>query len=263
MPGVKGTAMSTITAPATYERPTPSDPYYYGWRDISTEGPDGKAVTVRVPLTLEDCLHPQMGDVIVESSLHEQILTYLATILRTRTACDPRALVLSDTGVYWDEPEIGHHCPDVAVISDVPEKRADWSAFHVAEQGTRPRLIIEVVSPNTRTNDVQDKVEQYHQVRVPFYVIVDRINEQWKLAGYQWTPTHYLPMPSDENGRLWLEPVGLWLGLKGDRVALYDGATGQEIPDYAMLEERHQAAEARIQELEKALKERTGDSPNS
>ena len=35
--------------------------------------PDGSDYRVRVPLTRLDVLHPELGDVIVESSLHDQI----------------------------------------------------------------------------------------------------------------------------------------------------------------------------------------------
>lgn len=237
--------MSTLTAPKSVRPGTPDDPFYYGWRDVPSETPDGKTIMTRVPLTLEDCLHPQMGDVILESSLHSWILTYLSTVFRSRLAADPNALVLRDTGVYWDDPEIDHHSPDIAVILDVRERRVDWTSFYVAEQHTRPRLIIEVVSHNTRKNDVETKVDEYHQVRVPMYVIVDRVGEEWRLIGYQWTPTHYLPMPTDEDGRLWLEPVGVWLGLKPDGVVLYDGVTGAAIGDYVEVAEERDAERAR------------------
>ncbi|MEI7684598.1 MAG: Uma2 family endonuclease [Planctomycetota bacterium] len=275
--------MSAVLAPSTILPDSLSDPFYYGWRDVASETPDGKWVIRREPLTLEDCLHPQMGDVILESSLHAAILTYLSSVFRDRLAGDETALVLRDTGIFWDDLEIRHHSPDVAVIFGVREKRVDWSSFYVAEQQTRPKLIIEVVSPKTRENDVDRKVDQYHQVRVPIYVIVDRIGDDWRLIGYQWTPTEYLPMPTDKEGRLWLEPVGLWLGLKSDGVVLYDGATGRAIGDYSQVSkerdveteradaeaeranaeaERRLAAEARIRELEEQLKQRPSNPPS-
>lgn len=273
--------MSAISAPVSVRPGSPADPYYYGWRDIPTTDADGKTKITRVPLTLEDCLHPQMGDVIVEGSLHENILTYLSAVLRSRFADDPTVLVLSDVGVYWDDPDIGHHSPDLAVIFDVHERRENWTGFYVAQQKTRPRLIIEVVSPNTRSNDVVKKINQYHRVRVPIYVVVDRVEDEWKLDGYLWTPTHYLPMPADELGRLWLEPLNAWLALKGEGLILIDGATGQEIGDYTTVSKQlhaeaaradaeaaraeaeaaaRLAAEAKIRELEERLARLSGGS---
>jgi len=60
----------------------------------------------------------------------------------------------------------------------------------------------------------------------------------------------------DEKGRVWLEPVGLWLGVKtnpdtgGDCVALIDPATGLEIGDYTAIRRAREEAQARAAEAE-------------
>ena len=64
----------------------------------------------------------------------------------------PTALVLGDCKVLW--PDGVHHSPDVAVYLGVREVQDYYSQFDVAAEGVRPRLIIEIVSPNTRENDV-------------------------------------------------------------------------------------------------------------
>ena len=38
------------------------DPHPYSWRDVEQTAPDGSLELLRVPLTLEDILHPQFGD---------------------------------------------------------------------------------------------------------------------------------------------------------------------------------------------------------
>ena len=38
-------------------------------------------------------------------------------------------------------------------------------------EGVRPRLIIEVSSPDSRVNDVVTKVDHYYRAGVPYYVI--------------------------------------------------------------------------------------------
>jgi hypothetical protein len=83
-------------------------------------------------------------------------------------------------------------------------------------------------------------------------------------------------VPLYEQGRAWLEPVKLWLSVivysktGGDRLALVDPLTNQEIPDYgaisqslvvetnarAQAEQRALAAEQRLRELEAKLKRR-------
>jgi Uma2 family endonuclease len=269
--------MSTIitTTGAPLSGP-PEPPIEYGYRDVSTRLPDGTLDCVRIPLTLEDCLHPEMGDVIMESSLHDLIRMYIAGVFHWKTAEDASALVLSDTGVYWDKPYLRHHCPDIAVIFGIRKRRPNYTRFEVAVEKVRPRLLLEIVSPNTRTNDVDTKIVEYHQAEVPIYVIIDKKKEddQWQLHGYQWTPTRYLEMPKDEHGRLWLEPIGVWLEVDGQKVRCVDGATGEIIGDYAQTRqqlaeqtartrvekeraeaetEARLAAEARLKELEAEL----------
>ncbi len=232
------------------------DPFRIGWRDRIRTLPDGTTRTERIPLTLQDALHPQFGDVLVESSLHDLIRRYLADVFTARTAGDPTALVLSDVGIYWDDPELDHHSPDVTLIFGIKRRKANWSSFNVAEEGVRPRTLLEVVSPNTRVNDVQTKVDHYHRLQIPYYIIVDREKEDspWNLIGYQYTPLKYLPMSKDERGRLWLEPLGIWIGIKEDRVVCYDGQTDEEIGDYTEISRRLGEEKARA-EAEKARAE--------
>jgi Uma2 family endonuclease len=267
----------TPTAP-TPSPPTPpaADPFAIGWREVARVQPDGSTVWVQVPLTLEDALHPQEGDTIVQNTSHDRDWAYLRDVLRSRVADDPHALVLSDCKILW--PDGVHHSPDLAVILGVPEVRDFYSQFDVAAEGVRPRLIVEVVSPTTRVNDVEAKFAAYHRYRVPLYVIVDREGEEGPptLRGYLRTPRSYQPLPL-EDGRLWLEPVGIYLGVRNDRVVAYDGETDQELGDYtavsrALADEqaraeverqraeaerrRAEAAEARIRQLEAELQAR-------
>ena len=80
---------------------------------------------------------------------------------------------------------------------------------------------------------------------MPYYVIADAAENGQKrrlmLIGYKLNGKAYERMAADENGRVWLEPVGLWLGVRadritgGDRVALIDPVTNEEIGDYTAL----------------------------
>ena len=70
------------------------------------------------------------------------------------------------------------------------------------------------------------------------------------------------PVPLDERGRLWLEPLNLRLAVSDDRVVCVDGVTGEEIGDYRDqvrgrrdAEARADAAEARAEVAERTLRE--------
>jgi Uma2 family endonuclease len=154
-----------------------ADESIYGWRDVVVTLPDGRHDVIRYPLTLDDVLHPQLGDVVVTGTLHDLVRDYLADVFRAYTYHDLTALVISDTGVYWDDPELKHHAPDVGAIFGVSERDRNRTSFDVAVEGVRPRVLVEVVSPNTRENDVETKFVKYHQARVPYYIILDRQQE--------------------------------------------------------------------------------------
>ena len=137
----------TVTAPSS------SDPYRYGWRYVRRELPEGGETFDQVPLTLEDVLYPEVGDFHVHSKAHEDMCTYLADVFSARSSDQPQAVVLHDVRVAWDVPELRPNGPDIAVIFGVREQR-NWSTFDVAEEGVRPEVIIEVTSPETRSNDL-------------------------------------------------------------------------------------------------------------
>jgi len=284
----QGLPMSTVQ-----ERRTPPqsdsaklNPFRYGWRDVRVEKPDGRIEFEQVALTLEDALHPEEGDYTVSSHAHALDCNYLQDVFGARLSSDPTAVVLADVEVFWDDPGIKQHRPDVAVIPGV-RRQKNWPTFHVIKEGTRPVLIVEVVSLSTRVNDVETKVEQYARVKVAHYVIADVWESDGRrhvgLIDYRLGPGgDYERQPLDPRGRVWLDEVGgLWLGvvdnpeLDGDRLGLFDPATDEEIGDYTQLShllaanalalaesearERAKAAalaesEARIRELEAELR---------
>jgi colicin import membrane protein len=239
-----------------------SDPFQYGWRYVRVTRPDGGEDLDRVPLTLEDILHPEIGDIILQSNPHDRDRAYLRSVHEARLEEDSTAVVLSDCQVDWNVPGVKPLCPDIAVFLGV-YRYVTWSSFDVAEEGARPELVIEVTSPSTRSNDIGIKVDYYHRAGVPWYVIVDVIKEndqerRIELIAYRHTPEGYQRFDADERGWIWLEPVRLWLGLARDprggywRVACFDPETGREVGDYVAVTraleaeiEARAAAEAR------------------
>jgi colicin import membrane protein len=245
--------MSQVTVGPPASQPlNDADLFRYGWRYVERTSAEGKVEYDQVPLTLEDLLHPQYGDAMPHNSVHDEDLLYLFDVAKKQAAGDATALVLCDVLVTWDVPGLRSHSPDLSVIFGVRQPEQPRTSFDVAAEGARPKLLIEIVSPNYRNNDVVIKVEHYHRARVPLYVIVDREEEEGPvtLIGYQYAPQQYEEMPLDAQGRLWLEPLRVWLGTRGNRVVCYDGVTGQELGDYTRVSQDLAAAEVRVRELE-------------
>ncbi len=222
----------TITPPAMVSNDL--EAYPHGWRYVRRSA-NGEDKWVRVALRRDDVLHPQLGDKKVHSEYHERFSTYLYDVLAQQVANDPHAVVLHDVGVVWDDPDLKHHAPDIAVIFDVQERK-EWSTFNVAKEGTKPALVIEVTSPSNRSTDVADKLDEYEAAGVPLYIIVDTYRYRGKLyrrlLGYQLGPTgRYEVMTPNEKKWLWLEPVRLWIAVDDNEVVCYD-ASGEAIADY-------------------------------
>lgn len=273
--------------------------YDYGFRYVRKRGQDGRWDWTMVPLTLEDVLHPKMDDKQLLSTSHDEDVSYLRQVFKAVLDPDPRAAVLADCGVDWGRPNLRHHSPDICVIFGV-RKRKPWSTFRVADEKVRPTLIIEVSSPSSRILDVRTKVVQYAIAGVPHYVVADaeetgpthddesetEYSRVLELIEFRLENGVYQRQPATEHGRVWLEEVGLWLGIRReaelnrDLLVLIDPNTDQPIGDYTALNrkqsalvdrtrlaeeqaraatEAHEQALARIRELESELKRSRSD----
>jgi colicin import membrane protein len=249
--------MKIAATPTNGEVFDKKDPYLYGWREVPHILEDGSEIWERVPLTLEDILHPQVGDYRMHSEEHERFCTYLYNVLSAQIAHDPNAIVLHDVRVAWAHPALRPHGPDISVIFNL-RRRINWATFDEKEEGTKPSLAIEIVSPSTRSTDVVTKVSHYEMAGVPLYIIVDRFQQGEvmirQLVGYQLTPDGYEDLPPNEAGWLWLEPVKIWLGLSGENIACYD-EDGHLIEDYVSVTAARAEAETRATEAETRVTE--------
>lgn len=232
------------------------DRFRLGWRVRPRITLEGKIDYERIPLTSYDILHPQEEDFRVHNNEHRLFCRYLDNVISAQVAHIPGAVVLHDTRVAWDIPDLEPHGPDIALIFQVREGKK-WGTFNVRSEGTRPTLIIEVTSPETRRLDLEDKIDEYAQAGVQYYIIVDahRSKRQpaYRLLGYELTPDGYIDLQPDARGRLWVEPARIWLSLRDDVLECYDAA-GNKIGDYTEIVEAYKQAEARAEDAEERLR---------
>ena len=225
------------------------DPFRLGYRNVPVRTlADGEVEYDQIPLTLEDLLFPEESDHAMHTQPHVEDCIRLYCSLTYLANDDPRRRVVGDCRVDFAVPDIKPLGPDIAVFDNVPE---EWSqaTLRVGDLGARPVLVVEVTSPETRPQDFLIKTDYYHRAGVPVYVIVDsryRGDSRYdvRLIGFRATPTGYEPIPLDDQGRLWVEPVRCWLKVEGDRVACIDGRDGRVIESFAQQIQGRQAAEA-------------------
>jgi hypothetical protein len=143
--------------------------------------------------------------------------------------------------------------PDVFWVGgvDPDRERKIWIAWE--EGGRLPDVIFEMLSPSTAKKDRTEKRDLYARVfRTAEYFMYEP--ETGKLEGLRLAGRFYQPIQPDENGRLWSEQlgafVGLWHGVVegelGDWVRLFR-------PDGTLLPTPEEKAEA---ERERAKEER-------
>ncbi len=238
-------------------RPSEPDPFRFGHRLVKRQLPNGRFDFDQIPLTLDDLLHPDEACVIVQNTPHQRDRNYLFGVLTHQLQDWPGAKVFDDLQIVWNDPGLRPHCPDLSVIFEVNNPDAPRTSFDVALEGVRPTLLIEIVSPDYRDNDVEKKYAHYHEARVPFYVIIDREKTEGPVSihAYRYELDGYVELEPDEEGHLWLETVELWLGTGDNRVVCFD-KKGRELGDYLQvtkeleLAEKRAKAEARRAEME-------------
>jgi Uma2 family endonuclease len=251
--------------PADWESESPpedADPFRYGWRWRTVRLPNGEVTEQQIPLTAEDLLNPELGDEVPVSIPHSLFVRGLAGLLSRRYRPRPDVLVVDDVIMLWGIPGLKEPAPDIAVIPGMRTKPdlhslKDRRSFDVVQEGTRPCLIIELVSPPDpalRRNDYEDKVKIYQQAGVPEYVIMDPPFSRpgrLLLTGHRLGPGgRYRRIKPDAQGRLLSETTGLLFGVDedGETLLVFDAVTGERLffPD----EQSDRDAEARRQEAE-------------
>ena len=247
--------MSSVSTPRPPAPPADdADPFRFGWRYVTTRHADGSESVDQVPLTEEDVLFPEEGDYIVQTDLHSTDIAYLKNVFNARLARIRRAVAVADCRVDWSVRGLRPMGPDIAVFFDVA-RRKDWATLNVAAERARLGPVVEVTSPSTRDNDLDRKPELYHRAGVPLYVIADATEagpgrRRLRLFAYRREPGGYRRVEPDARGRIWIEAVGLWLGvvrdeeMDCDRLACYDGETGEEVGDYQAVTRALEAAMA-------------------
>jgi colicin import membrane protein len=200
------------------------------------ERPGGELEQAAMPLTPELFLHSELGDHMTQGTRHSSTARRIAGLLDHHFREEPDVLVTFDlkhylgTGLPWPSP-------DVSVIRGLSDPKADRESFDLEEEGKRPCLIVEVVSPRSsriRQTDLVSKVEIYALAGILEYVVVDstRRDRRFRLLGYRLDRSgRYRAIEPDDQGRILSETTGLWFQISpdGEQVLLFKAPTGEPL----------------------------------
>jgi Uma2 family endonuclease len=101
--------------------------------------------------------------------------------------------------------------PDFYVIKNVQRGFRDaWVTWE--ENSFTPDFVVELASTSTVHVDLGVKKNIYERIlKTPEYVIYNPYTEE--LLGWRLTSNHYQPIKPNQDGWLWCEEIGLWLGV--------------------------------------------------
>jgi hypothetical protein len=234
-----------------------TDPWRLGVRYRRTVGPDGEEIFEEVPLRPEDLLFPEEGDQPVYLRGHSRDCTYLEVVADEFAETRPGLQAFREHRIDYGIPGIPPLGPDISLFSGAHHWDELRGTFPVKLMRAKALLAIEVTSPDLDSlrNDLEVKVDLYFRCKVRVYAIVDRCSgprsDKVRVLGYRATRTRYVPIEPDEDGRIWLEPLEMWLGVEKDRAICYDKHGNRIAPP----NERARRAEAKAAELAKRVAE--------
>jgi hypothetical protein len=122
------------------------------------------------------------------------------------------------------------------VIPGVRDKGRFRRSFDVRKEGTRPALVIEVVSdePEHSSADHEKKVGIYERAGIAEYLILDPPNPSCRLTGHRLDAAgRYRPIPPDSGGGLLSATTGVrfLVAPEGRSLHLFEAATGERLLD--------------------------------
>ncbi len=241
-------------------RPAPpdaEDPFRLGFRERAITTPDGRTVLEQTPLTLEDLVYPQEGDVVADGFPHNWFLHPLADAIRRHLGKRPATLVTCSTVlVLGDGKNAG---PDIAVIEGDIDLSGIRRAINLRTVGGRLVFALEAVSTSEkeiRDKDLEDNVKRYAEERVAEYLTVIPVVERRvkNLVGRRLSDQgQYEEIPPDADGRVYSEQLGLcfYIDPESEELVAVDAETGQRLLSSDEEEARaDREAEARRREAE-------------
>ncbi len=141
--------------------------------------------------------------------------------------------------------------PDFFVVLGVERKpRNSWVVWE--EDGKYPNVIVEILSPTTADNDRGLKKQIYQDTfRTPDYFWFDP--ETLEFKGFHLVEEQYQELQLNENGWLWSQQLGLYLGIHQSQLRFFTAA-GQLVP--TLEETAEQQGQRAEQERQRAEQER-------
>ncbi len=199
------------------------------------------------------------GKPLAENDWQLEAILSSVDILRGHFGERPDVYVSGDLLVYYEEGNPRKAvAPDVFVVFGAANHNR--MIYKLWEEPKAPDFVLEVASRSTWREDLGPKRSIYAALGVTEYWLFDPRDEYFDppLQGLVLSDGAYRPLPARvESGRRTLSSavLGLDLQVEDGKLRFRDATTGEPLPTYAEERAAHQAAQARIAELEARLAE--------
>lgn len=242
-----------------------------------------KPIAYRSRLRLPDIPWREPDEVTAYDHLHQPgNAHHLAQRLIAQGADPERLLVTADRWIVQDLASFRERAryPDLLVAFGVdPDAYRTRNGYVIAEQGKAPDFVLEIASASTGPTDIGAKRDDYEAFGIREYWRFDETGECHgaRLAGDRLAAGRYQPIPIKSladgglegysealelnlrwhAGRLgWHDPIG------GRHIATFEAERARADAEHAAFvrsEQRANAAEARVRELDAELRQLRGD----
>ena len=193
---------------------------------------------------------------IAESDWHRDEMVDLIHRLRVRYEERPDVYVTGNMFVYYEEGKPASvFAPDVMVVFGVPKTAR--GVYKLWEEGRAPSVVFEVSSRKTWREDRGRKRDLCARLGVAEYYLWDVRYEYLTppLQGFRLVAGSYRPMRADDAGCMASAALGLRLCCEGNRLELYDCATGEQLRRPADAEAAARVAVAQAREAAQAARQ--------
>jgi hypothetical protein len=203
------------------------------------------------------------GKPVGETPIHRDNLLYNVDLLRTHFATDLMTYVSGNMFLYYVEGDKRRHVsPDVFVVRGIPNLYRD-AYFTWLEGGKGPDVVIEMTSPSTRDEDLEEKFALYRDVlHVREYFLFDPKAEYLDppMQGFRLVEGQYVRI-EPVDGRLPSAVMGLHLEAEAlDKVnsflRVYDPATDQWLPLPKEVRQEYEEVRQEFEQTKAALRQR-------
>lgn len=197
------------------------------------------------------------GRPMAETDIHRDQMIYLLDALQEYLRNDPNAYVTGNIFLYYRDSlgELKSVSPDVFVVKGV--KKGQRRIYVLEKEGKAPDVVIELISRETKLEDLGSKRVLYAGFGVAEYYIFDPLQEalSMQLRGYRLEGEDYAPMI---GARLHSEVLDLDLVVENHLLRLYDPKTGEYLRSHQEAEIDRRSAEAEVKCLREELAQLKG-----